>query len=296
MDWNGIDRIWFLTWTTYGTWLPGDERGFVSPKFAGDTPERRNNEPGRPYAEGRADLRRIAENRLAGDPVRLTRDQAEVVRRQFEETARYRGWQLLGGAIMANHVHLAVGVPGDPDPSALLRDFKSYASRALNLRDRRSVKPKWWTEQGSKRKIADWDTLETVLRYVREQKYALEVWDAVNRDDAASGGRQPPVPDTAASGGRQPPVPNSAASGGRQPPVPVPDAPAHPTTADNRQGADDPRSPGARPTLATADRGFAASGGRQPPVFPGDAAAHDSGSFSLAVEWNRWVSPTLQIH
>ena len=188
MDWNGIDRIWFLTWTTYGTWLPGDERGFVSPKFEGDTPERRNNEPGRPYDEGRPDLRRIAENRLAGDPVRLTRAQAEVVRRQFEETARYRGWQLLAGAIMANHVHLVVGVPGDPDPSALLRDFKSYASRALNLRDRGSVRPRWWTEQGSKRKIADWDNLETVLRYVREQAYALDVWDAVNR--RASGTRR----------------------------------------------------------------------------------------------------------
>jgi hypothetical protein len=24
-------RYWLLTWTTYGTWLPGDERGFVSP-------------------------------------------------------------------------------------------------------------------------------------------------------------------------------------------------------------------------------------------------------------------------
>jgi predicted HTH transcriptional regulator/REP element-mobilizing transposase RayT len=188
MDWNGIDRIWFLTWTTYGTWLPGDERGFVSPKFEGDIPERRNNEPGRPYDEGGPDLRRIAENKLAGDPVRLTPAQAEVVRRQFEETASYRGWQLLAGAIMANHVHLVVGVPGDPDPSALLRDFKSYSSRALNLWDRVSVKPRWWTEQGSKRKIADWDTLETVLRYVREQAYALEVWDAVNRDDAARGG------------------------------------------------------------------------------------------------------------
>ena len=195
MDWNGIDRIWFLTWTTYGTWLPGDERGFVSPKFEGDTPERRNNEPGRPYDEGRPDLRRIAESQLAGDPVRLTRAQAEVVRRQFEETARYRGWQLLAGAIMANHVHVVVGVPGDPDPSALLRDFKSYASRALNLRDRASVRPRWWTEQGSKRKIADWDTLETVLRYVREQAYALEAWE---RDDMASGGRQPPVPNAPA--------------------------------------------------------------------------------------------------
>jgi hypothetical protein len=24
-------RYWFLIWTTYGTWLPGDDRGFVSP-------------------------------------------------------------------------------------------------------------------------------------------------------------------------------------------------------------------------------------------------------------------------
>ena len=83
MDWNGIARIWFVTWTTYGTWLPGDERGFVSPKFAGDTPERRNNEPGRPYDEGRADLRRIAGNKLAGGPVPLTRAQTELVSWSF---------------------------------------------------------------------------------------------------------------------------------------------------------------------------------------------------------------------
>ena len=25
-----MDRYWLLTWTTYGTWLPGDRRGFVS--------------------------------------------------------------------------------------------------------------------------------------------------------------------------------------------------------------------------------------------------------------------------
>ncbi len=26
-----MDRYWFLTWTTYGPWLPGDRRGFVGP-------------------------------------------------------------------------------------------------------------------------------------------------------------------------------------------------------------------------------------------------------------------------
>ena len=216
MDWNGIDRIWFLTWTTYGTWLPGDERGFVSPKFEGDTPERRNNEPGRPYDEGRPDLRRIAENKLAGDPVRLTRAQAEVVRRQFEETARYRGWQLLAGAIMANHVHLVVGVPGDPDPSALLRDFKSYASRALNLRDRVSV---------SKTEVVDRARFEAEDRGLGHSGDRPAVRP---RAGVRVGGLGRGEPEDAASGG-------SAASGGRQPPV---------FTAG--QGADAPRSPGTR--------------------------------------------------
>lgn len=58
---------------------------------------------------------------------------------------------------MANHVHLIVGVPGDPDPATLLRDFKSYASRALNLNsgDSRPPSGTWWTEQGAKRKNLD---------------------------------------------------------------------------------------------------------------------------------------------
>jgi hypothetical protein len=27
MNFEAYNRIWFLTWTIYGTWLPGDERG-----------------------------------------------------------------------------------------------------------------------------------------------------------------------------------------------------------------------------------------------------------------------------
>ncbi|WP_165234816.1 transposase [Aquisphaera insulae] len=176
IDWDGIGRIWFLTWTTYGTWQPSDERGLVSHKFEGHVPERRNNEPGRPYDDGRGDLRRIAESKLDGDPVRLTRVEAGCVRRQLEETARHRGWPLLAGAIMANHVHLVVGVPDDPDPSALLRDFKSDASRALNRRDGGIPRSKWWTEQGSTRKVAHLDNPEALLQHVRNQPHALEVW------------------------------------------------------------------------------------------------------------------------
>jgi REP element-mobilizing transposase RayT len=50
---------------------------------------------------------------------------AEALLTQFQETARIRGWELRAVAIMFNHFHIVVGVPGDPKPSKILGDFKS---------------------------------------------------------------------------------------------------------------------------------------------------------------------------
>src|SRR4051794_8559842 len=121
-----MDRCWLLTSTTYGTWLPGDERGFVSPVGDGPGPEGLPNTPGTPVDADMPGLARSAREHLKGPPVYLTRDHAEVLLAQLQETARYRGWLLLAVAIMANHFHLVVGVAGDPEPDKLLGDFKSY--------------------------------------------------------------------------------------------------------------------------------------------------------------------------
>src|SRR5438034_1219736 len=110
-----MDRYWLLTWTTYGTWLPGDERGFVSNVREGPGPEIRHNVPGTPYDADRSGLEAAARRSLKCPPVRLTAEQATLLLRQFHETAAFRNWVLLAVAIMANHVHLVVGVPGDPD-------------------------------------------------------------------------------------------------------------------------------------------------------------------------------------
>ena len=175
---ESFDRVWFLTWTTYGTWLPGDERGFVSPKFAEGAYEPRNNIVGDPYDGARPELRRLAQSKLVGDPIKLERDHAILLKDQFEETARYRGWIIVIGAILATHVHLVVGVHGDPDPSELLRDFKSYGSRPLNQRFGKPESGTWWTEQGSKRKVKDQPHYEAVTAYVANQVNPLVIWCA----------------------------------------------------------------------------------------------------------------------
>ena len=189
---NGFDRVWFLTWTTYGTWLPGDDRGFVSPTFASPKPGARRNQLGTAFDRGGDDLQTQARTNLKGKPIWLSPEQATVIRHQIDETAMYRGWTILAGAIMSNHVHLVIGVSGDPDPMAMMRDFKSYASRRLNQTFARPDSGTWWTEQGSKRRVRDRSHVDAVMDYVKHQLRPLIVWNnevaCRSGCDIASGG------------------------------------------------------------------------------------------------------------
>ncbi len=173
---------WLLTWTCYGNWLPGDERGFVSRvrdrrPDEPDSPVRREHDaPGEEYDAGMAGLWQSAREKLKGDPIRLNYDQARALLDQFHQTAGYRCWVLHAVAVMANHAHLVVEALSEVDPSDLLADFKAYGSRALNRRWGKPASGTWWTEGGSKRKKATVEAVEEAIEYVRTQPYALVVW------------------------------------------------------------------------------------------------------------------------
>lgn len=171
-----MDRYWLLTSTFYGNWLPGDKRGFVS-KVSGEAcGSVIHNIPGTPYD---ADLPRLADfaaERLKCPPIRIVLEQAEALLEQFQETADYRQWLLLAVAVMSNHVHLVVGVEGDPEPSDILRDFKSYGSRALNRRWTTPASGTWWTESGSKRKLIGEAEVIAAVRYTQNQEFPLVIW------------------------------------------------------------------------------------------------------------------------
>jgi REP element-mobilizing transposase RayT len=135
-----------------------------------------------------AGLFRSAQSKLKGEPVWLCGDYAALLPAQFMETATFRGWSLLAAAIMANHVHLVVGVPGDPDPADLLRDFKAYGARALNRRFGKPASGTWWTQSGSRRKLPDHQAVCAAINYVQSQANPLEVWIEASMSPA-SGGR-----------------------------------------------------------------------------------------------------------
>ncbi|HUY87143.1 MAG TPA: transposase [Pirellulales bacterium] len=171
-----MDRYWLLTSTFYGNWLPGDERGFVCKVSDEAGGSAIHNIPGTPYDADLPRLAQFAVERLKCPPVRLVLEQAEALLAQFQETAGYRQWLLLAVAVMSNHVHLVVGVQGNPEPSDILRDFKSYGSRALNRRWPRPASDTWWTESGSKRKLNGEAEVIAAVRYVQAQEFPLAVW------------------------------------------------------------------------------------------------------------------------
>jgi len=191
-----MERHWLLTTTFYANWLPGDPRGFVS-RLRDDrpddpsTPARKEHDvPGTPYDADLPGLHHSAQQSLRGAPIQIGSEQAQVLLKQFQETATYRGWQLRAVAIMSNHVHLVVSVNGDPDPTKVLGDFKAYGSRALNARWGKPAGGTWWTYAGSKRKLPDEQAVQAALSYVRSQYQPLIVWlapEPSERDHLASG-------------------------------------------------------------------------------------------------------------
>jgi REP element-mobilizing transposase RayT len=115
-------------------------------------------------------LERTVRNAMTQPPVRLSRSQAEALFAQLRETAAFRGWELYACAVMSDHVHVVVGVPGDPDPASILRDFKSYGSHALNQRwGGREARRRWWSRSGSRRRLRRQEDVVATIDYVRRQ-------------------------------------------------------------------------------------------------------------------------------
>jgi hypothetical protein len=170
-----VDRYWFYTWRTYGTWLPGED-GFVGYYHSRDGRRVIDNVPGELPAEAIPPLARYAQENMAGEPVALTCEQAEAVLSQFHETAAYRGWAIDAVAVMVNRIHLVFGVPGDPDQSEILKSWKSYASRALNRLGPKPTAPRWFADSGSKRPLKAEPNRIGAICYVRDQAGPLLVW------------------------------------------------------------------------------------------------------------------------
>ena len=150
-------KAYFLTWTTYGTWLPGDSRGWVDRR-------RRHGEVVEPPDPQREATARRA---MKEEPVTLDAGLRRVVHKAMLDTAAYRGWFVHALEVRSNHVHV-VATAEDKAAEEVMRVLKAYASRALS-KARPERTGRWWTRQGSKRNLFTDKALAAAIRYVQKQ-------------------------------------------------------------------------------------------------------------------------------
>ena len=79
-----------IIWTTYGTWLPGDARGWIKSGVFGVQP---------PDLE----LEQRAREMMAEDEVRLTSEQRAAVEQTIHDHCRIRKWLLHALNARSNH-------------------------------------------------------------------------------------------------------------------------------------------------------------------------------------------------
>ncbi len=150
---------YFLTWTTYGAWLPGDERGWVE-------------RPGR-FQPANPRFREAARSLLKDEPCVLDPEQRRLVEDTIARHCRIRGWHLHAVNCRAQHVHVVVTALVHPK---IVRDqFKAWCTRRLKELQRVSpaeasqpVRVQWWTEGGSQRWLNKEESLEMAILYVRD--------------------------------------------------------------------------------------------------------------------------------
>jgi REP element-mobilizing transposase RayT len=162
---------YFITFSTYGTWIHGDERGSV---------DHEHSTVGEALLPASAELEHAREALMTDPEYRMEAAERETVLTAIRQHAEFRGWFLRAAHVRTNHVHLVV--IGNAKPERMMTEFKAYASRAIN-RVSGDVKRKHWTRHGSTRWLHTEESVRRAIEYtVDEQGTPMAVYHA--RDEA----------------------------------------------------------------------------------------------------------------
>ncbi|PQO47491.1 transposase [Blastopirellula marina] len=141
---------YLLTWRTHGSWLPGDQRGWVRKAGGDQAPDEQRH--------------RAAARAMNAEEVRLNSQQRIIAEQAIRDHCQFRNWQLFAVNCRSNHVHAVVSA--DLHPKEVLRQLKAWATRRLNEAD--SPQDAWWAEKGSIRYLNSEAALEGGIVYVRD--------------------------------------------------------------------------------------------------------------------------------
>lgn len=128
-----------ITFTTYGNWLHGDERGSIN---------KDHNQYGSDFLSPNSGLQKKELIHLKNPSVTLDKNVREIVLKAILRVCGYRGWTAHAVHVRSNHIHIVVS--GKDKPEKMMVNFKAYSTRALRKNsNNKSVIRKYWSRHGS---------------------------------------------------------------------------------------------------------------------------------------------------
>jgi hypothetical protein len=147
---------YFITFSTYGTWLHGSAKGQGSV-------DSEHNIYGTPFVEPDAQREAAEREMMAQAPYVMSAAERDIVCKAIVDLARDRGWQLLAVHVRTNHVHVVVSA--ERDPGRIMSDIKARASRDLTLAGFDKSQRRRWTRHGSTLHLFRKDQVEAKIHY-----------------------------------------------------------------------------------------------------------------------------------
>ncbi len=141
---------YMVTFSTYGTWLQGDKRGYVKDGKILEACEK---------------LEQANKSIQTYDEVKLGKEQREIVRIAMLQEAERIGETILALSVWSSHVHIVIKEGGKPVDKVVNR-LKTATYYALR---ERGFKGKVWTKSYDNRFCFDEAALRNRIKYVEGQ-------------------------------------------------------------------------------------------------------------------------------
>ena len=138
-----------VTWTTYGTWLQGNKKGYV-----------KNGQ----ILPGDENLEEICRNLQQKETVILNQDERKIIEQTILKEAERIGQTIKALAVCSNHIHIAALVCNESIEQIVSR-YKNAAMFALHKNGR---KGRIWTHSFDKRFCFNQEELDQKIEYIQK--------------------------------------------------------------------------------------------------------------------------------
>jgi REP element-mobilizing transposase RayT len=160
---------YFITYTTYGTWLHGTEKALGSV-------DRKHNVYGTAFLPPDPSNLDRAKRAMAQPPYMLDAARRSLVCDALVTFAREKLWHLHALHVRGNHIHVVI--TADRDPARLMGDLKARASRDLTRAGFDTPDRIRWTRHGSTRHLFDEVAIAQAVQYtLNEQGERMAYFD-----------------------------------------------------------------------------------------------------------------------